>query len=1081
MFPKHVSLAGLLAVLAASAAAQVDTGTIAGTVKDSTGAIVQNAEIRVRNAPTALDLSLKTDASGFFSAPDLRPGTYDLSASAAGFQKITKTGVTLRVQDRLEVNFELAVGDTATAISVESKAQTLETESSSLGHVVEEQQIKNLPLNGRNYIQLAYLGAGTSQSQRSTERNTFVSNGARPIQNSYLLDGIDNKNKIVGFDSSSAQSIEPILDAVQEFKVQTSTFSAEFGQSAGAVVNVSIKSGTNSLHGSLWEFGRNSFLDAEPYFQPAGAAPKFIQNQYGATAGAPIIKNRTFFFFAWQSSREVNAAPQLAAVPSLSNRAGIFTQTIYDPATTAANPNGTGSVRTPFPGNVVPANRIDPVSRKLLALYPAPNLTGKNNFFSNQEETVNNDQYIGRIDHRFSDKDSLFGRYSTSWNNNIEPATLPPPASNPSIVTPEAHSFAASETHVFAPTLINEARIGYQETRETQKINSARLFDQYGIVGAPNFPIVTGLPTFAITGLSTLGTTGPGNLPTPATGSGNLPIDKQGRTIQADENVTWVHGRHTIKAGFDFQQVTLYANSTLQARPAFNFNGIYTQNPQARTGTGAALADFLLGDTSSAQVSTRSISESRQHIYQTYLQDDWQVTPRLTINAGIRYELPLPFYETTNRYADVITEPGALYGKLIQASDAGRYGYRNSFQNPNWHNFAPRLGFAYKLDSKTVIRAAGGIFYGRDENVPVARRPTNNPYNYILTSYAGDGITPNIVLSQGFPSNALNPESLKNPTVNSYLGHSPTPYVQQWNFNVQRDVGAGFVAQIGYVGSSSHDLYYPNQIDQPVPGPGAIQARRPLPQYSGLYVYAPLVSANYESLQTQLERRFQSGLSVLAAYTYSHSIDNGPSQADNGVGDPGPQNAFNFAAERGNSNFDLRHRFVVSSVYQLPFGKGKPLFNQSRAAGAVLGGWQLMGIFSVQTGLPFTPVLSFDPTNTGIGTARPNRNASGVLTNPGPSAWFSTAAFATPAAFVYGNSGRNILSGPGFHNIDLGLSRSISFLERYQLEFRAEAFNLFNTPQFGLPNATLGVATSGVISTVVNPQRELQLALRFAF
>ncbi len=1065
------------------ASGQVDTGTISGTVKDSSGAVVQDAGIKIEDSATHQTISVRSSSAGFFSAPSLKPGIYQVSASAVGFQTVVKTGIEVRVQDRIAVDFDLQPGQVSTEVTVAANVAALDSGTSSLGQVVEETEIKNLPLNGRNYIQLATLGAGTSPSQRTTERNTFVSNGERPIQNSYLLDGIDNKNKIVGFDSSSAQSIEPVIDAVQEFKVQTSTFSAEFGQAAGAVVNVTIKSGTNQLHGSLFEFLRNSALDAEPYFQPTGQTPTFIQNQYGATVGGPVIKNKTFFFFAWQSSREVNAAPQLANVPTLAQRNGQFSGPIYDPATTRLGPDGVTYIRDPFPGNIIPADRWDPVAKKLLALYPLPNLTGKNNFFSNQKESVYNDQYIGRIDHHFSERDTLFGRYSTSWNNNILPALLTPPANNPSIVTPEAHSFAASETHVFRANLINEVRVGYQETRETQRINSERLFDQYGIIGAPDIPIVQGLPTFAISGVATLGTTGPGNLPTPATGSGNLPIDKQGRTIQINDNLSWVHGSHTLKFGVDFQQVTLFANSTLQARPNFDFTGVYTQNPQSRSGTGASFADFLLGLTNDSQVSTRSISQSRQHIYQGYVQDDWAATSRLTFNIGLRYELPLPFYETSNHYSNVILEPGPLYGKLLDASQAGQAGYRNSFVDPNWHNFAPRVGFAFKLTPKTVIRAAAGIFYGRDENVPVARRPTNNPPYFILSSFTSDQIDPSIILSQGFPANALDPANVKNPTVNSYLRHSPTPYVQQWNFNIQRELPAGLIAQVAYVGSSSHDLYYPDNIDVPAPGPGKVQARRPIQGYSAIYEYAPFVSANYSALQAQLERRFNKGLTFLAAYTYSHSIDNGPSQADNGVGDPGPQNPLNFAAERGNSNFDVRQRFVASTVYELPFGKGKPFLSHSRIGNAIAGGWQFTGILSLQGGLPFTPVLSFDPTNTGITTARPNRIGDGSLSTSqqDPRRWFDATAFVAPAAFTYGNSGRNILRGPGLHNIDVGLSRTISIAERLGLEFRAEAFNLFNTPQFGLPNATLGVVTTGVISTVVVPQRELQLALRLSF
>ena len=1071
----------LIAVLSAlSLHAQVDTGSISGTVHDPAGAIITNATIKVTNTADGYVSTVTTNHDGLYTVVDLHPGNYRVSVAAPGFQSVTRTGIDLRLQDRLAINFDLAIGQTNSSIEVQSTAAALETETTSLGQVIEDKAIQALPLNGRNYIQLAVLGAGTTPSQRSNERNSFVANGQREIQNSYVLDGIDNKNKIVGFDSSDAQSIEPIIDAIQEFKVQTATFSAEFGQSAGGVVNVSIRSGSDQFHGSAFEYLRNSWLDADPFFQPAlTAKPQFIQNQYGATVGGPILRNRTFFFFAWQSTRISDASPQLAVVPTASQLAGHFGTTIYDPATTQPNPNGTGYIRTPFAGNQIPTDRFDPVAAKLLTLFPAPNLTGANNFFSNQKETISNDQYVLRVDHRFSDKDSAFAHYIAFFDTNSLPAVLPPPASNPSIVWPEAHSFAFSESHVFSPTMLNEARVGYQETREKQTVQTARLFEQYGIIGAPDLPNVTGLPTFAVTGLTTIGTTGPGTPPTPATGSGNLPIDKQGRVIQVNDNLTWERGRHVLKFGADFQQITLYGNVTLSARPSYNFNGVYTQNPQNRTGTGYALADFLLGYTSSSSVSTNSDSESRQHIWQAYVQDDWKIRPTLTINAGLRYELPLPFYETSNHYADVILEPGPLYGQLLNASDAAQNGYRRSFVDPNFHNFAPRLGFAWQPDPSTVVRAAGGIFYGRDENVPVADRPTNNPPYYILSSYTSDQIDPSIVLATGFPANAISPSNVKTPSVNSYLKHSPTPYVQQWTLNLQRNFGLGFVGQITYVGSSTHNLYYPNQIDQPTPGPGAIQPRRPFPQYSALHAYAPLVNANYNSLQVQMERRFRNGFSLLTAYTWGHAIDNGPSQVDTVVV---PQNAYDFAAERGNSAFDIRNRFVTSVLYELPFGKGKPLLADSRVGNAIAGGWQLAAIFSAQSGLWFTPVEGVDASNTGT-TEHPNRIANGNLPSGHRSInhWFDTTAFPTPAQYTFGNSGRDILNGPGFHNIDFGLSRVIGLVEGASLEIRAEAFNLFNTPQFGLPNATLGQSTTAVISSVFNPQRQIQLAARIQF
>jgi hypothetical protein len=1071
----------LLAALSSlSLHAQVDTGTISGAVHDPSGAVITDATITVTNTADGYISTATTNHDGLYTVVDLRPGNYRVSAAAPGFQSITRAGIDLRLQDRLAVNFDLAVGQTATQIVVQSEGTALETETTSIGQVIEQTAIQSLPLNGRNYIQLAILGAGTTPSQRSNERNSFVANGQREIQNSYVLDGIDNKNKIVGFDSSDAQSIEPIIDAIQEFKVQTATFSAEFGQSAGGVVNLSIRSGSDQFHGSGFEYLRNSWLDADPHFQPAlTAKPQFIQNQYGATIGGPLLRNRTFFFFAWQSTRISDASPQLAVVPTTAQLAGNFGTAIYDPATTQLNPTGSGYLRTQFTNNQIPTSRFDPVAAKLATLFPAPNLSGANNFFSNQKETISNDQYLLRLDHRFSDRDSVFAHYIAFFDTNSLPAVLPPPASNPSIVWPEAHSFAFSESHTFSPTLLNEARVGYQETREKQTVQVARLFDQYGIIGAPDLPNVTGLPTFAVSGLTTVGTTGPGTLQTAATGSGNLPIDKQGRVIQVNDNLTWQRGRHVLKFGADFQQVTLYANVTLSARPSYSFNGVYTQNPQNRTTTGNALADFLLGYTSSSSVSTKSDSESRQHIWQGYVQDDWKVTPTLTINAGLRYELPLPFYETANHYADVILEQGPLYGQLLNASDAGQHGYRRSFVDPNLHNLAPRLGFAWQVDPKSVVRAAGGIFYGRDENVPVADRPTNNPPYYILSSYTSDQIDPSIVLASGFPANAINPSNVVTPSVNSYLKHSPTPYVQQWTLNIQRDFGLGFVGQVTYVGSSTHDLYYANQIDQPSPRAGSIQARRPFPQYSALHAYAPLVDANYNSLQAQIERRFRNGFSLLSAYTWGHAIDNGPSQVDTVAV---PQNAFDFAAERGNSAFDVRNRLVTSVLYELPFGKGKPLFADSRIGNAIAGGWLLATIFSAQSGLWFTPVESVDGSNTGT-TEHPNRVGNGNLpaNQRTITHWFDTTAFTTPTQYTFGNSGRDILTGPGFHNIDFSLSRIINITERAHLEIRAEAFNLFNTPQFGLPNATLGQSTTAVISSVTNPQRQIQLAARIQF
>ncbi len=1061
--------------------AQVDTGAISGTVTDSSKRAVQTARVRILHVETGIVATIQTNGEGFYSAPGLRMGKYNVSASADGFATETKTGIELRVQDRLNVEFTLVPGQMTTTVSVMAETPPLETGDSSMGQVVDQPTMHSLPLNGRNYIELATLAAGTSPSRRGGERATFIANGVRATQNVYLLDGADNRNKIAGFDNSTAQAIEPVLDAVREFKVQTSTFSAEFGQAAGAVVNVTMKAGTNRIHGSLFEYIRNSYFDATPYFQVDGQNPQFNQNQFGATVGGPIAKDSTFFFVSWQSMRAVSFAPQLTSVPTLKQRQGIFPMTIYDPRTTVATPNGKSSLRTPFPKNTIPAKAWDAVAAGLLPLYPLPNLDRPTNFFSDQKESVDNDQFNFRGDHHFRSGDSLFARASFTNNTNLLPAVLPTPVTSLITVWPEAHSGVGSETHIFRPNLINEARVSYLETRERQQVAGSNLNAQYGIKGAPDDSEVHGLPTFAIAGFATLGTTGPGALPLSATGSANLPIDKQGRNFQIFDNLSWVRGRHTLKFGVDVEQVTLYANVTLLERPNFNFTGVYTQNPQNPIVTGASLADFLLGWVNDFTVSTRSRAEVRQHTFEGYVQDDWKATSRLTWNLGLRYELAMPWYETAGRYANFILDPrNAAYGTVVTAAQARHYGYRDSFTEPATRNFAPRVGLAYLVTPRTVIRSGFGVFYGRvDENLGLNARPTNNPPFFERSANFGDQVHKLILLSEGLPPNALDPGHVLNPNVNSWPRQMPLPYTLEWNFNVQQELGHDFTAEIGYVGTAGHDLYITQNFNAPYPGPGPIAPRRPFPSYSAILDYVPLIRSNYHSMIVQVERRFRNGLSFLGAYTWSHSIDNGGQMSD---ADVPAQNPHDLSAERGSSNFDVRHRLSVSYIYDLPFGRGKPWLSRPGVARALLGGWELSGITSIQTGLPFTPILKTDNSNTGT-IARPDV-VPGVALYPArqdPTNWFNPTAFTTPAPFTYGNAGRDILRGPGLWNQDVGLDRSISIRERFVIRFSAQAFNVFNTPQFGLPNNKLGVPTTGVISTVITQARQLQLGLHLTF
>ena len=1036
--------------------AQVDTGTVTGFVSDPSGLGVARAKIRIIQEERARQTELTTDDSGFYAAPGLHAGRYVVTVDREGFRSQRSRPFDLRVQDRVDIRFQLEVGVTSSEVTVSATAASLESETSSLGQVIEGKTITDLPLNGRSFMQLATLGAGTLPSTRSMDRDSFISNGARSLQNSYLLDGIDNKTRIMGNDKSLAQVIQPVLDSIQEFKVQTSTFSAEFGQAAGGVVNVTLKSGTNELHGNVFEFLRNSRMDATPYFQPAGGGkPLFIQNQFGATLGGAVVRGRTFFFGSWQSTREVNSAPQIASVPTAPMRNGVFSGRVNDPAT-----------RVAFPNNTIPPGQWDPVAANLLPLYPLPNLPGNvRNFFYNPRERVSNDGGSVRMDHRLTTRDSMFARFSEALGENHLPTTLPDPANQQNFTDLIARSAALSETHVFAPDKVNEIRLGFSFNRLNQDILGPRLFAQYGIRGALDTPKIKGLPQFTITGLSTLGTTGPGISPIPATGanSGNFPSDKSGKIWQLVDHFSWVRRRHTMKFGADLQRVTMFIYATNSARPNLTFNGTYT---------GSAFGDFLTGYINTTATSQQQVDTIQQRVYSGYVQDDWKVSRVLTLNLGLRYELPKPFVEEFDRQANFVMDLSACPLQLVTVAERGRCGLPRALVFSDRNNFAPRLGFAWQPANKTVLRSGFGIFHGRDEDVGIIRRLPNNPPFITSATFAGDQSNPAFLLRNGFPANALGNGSI--PDVINFPVHFPVSYVTQWNLNLERELIGSFLAQIGYTGSGAHKLPGLVNVNQPLPGTGSVNARRPYQGYGTILSYNPFINSTYHALVAKLERRFAGSATLLAAYTYGHSIDGGPNSND--ANDPGPQDARNWSAQKGSSNFDIRQRLALSGLYRIPFGK------KGGVPAALIRNWQLSGIFATQTGQPFTATLSTDPSGTST-TAHPNRLRDGSLPSGQRtlSRWFDISAFAAPACVCFGNSGRNILRGPGSTNLDAGLSRDFRLQERIRLQFRAEAFNLFNHPNFGLPGMAVGSPTAGIIGSVLNPERQIQLAAKVRF
>ena len=706
-----------------------------------------------------------------------------------------------------------------------------------------------------------------------------------------------------------------------------------------------------------------------------------------------------------------------------------------------------------------------------MALYPLPDLGGLvNNYFSNPKEVLKADQYNLKFDQHLRGADYMFVRFSQGWNDNVLPLLLPPPANQQGEDHLYQRQLVVSETHTVSPNKVNEFRLGFVYTLEHQDVEGPRLFDQYGIKGALDTPTIKGLPNFTITSLSPLGTAAPGTSPIAASGSANFPTEKSGKIWQLLDNFSWTHGRHALKFGVDTQRDTLFVYATNSARPTIAFNGTYT---------GSGLGDFLLGDVFQGSTSQQQLDTITSYIFNGYVQDDWKIAKRLTLNLGLRYELSTPFAEEYNRQTNFVLDSGPCHLQLILPSQDSmcNAGISRAQVRLDKNNFAPRLGLAYQATDKTVVRAGTGVFYGRDEVLGIARRLPDNPPFVSAAVLVGSATTPAFALQTGFPPNVLALASSgfnATTTVNSFPFNFPVAYVEQWNVNVERMLPGSFVAQLGYTGSEAHKLTIVTNQNQAFPGAGAVNSRRPYQGVGDIDYYAPLDNSTYNALIAKLERRFTKNLSALASYTYGHSIDGGGNNND--ANDPAPQDVRNLQGQKGSSNFDVRHRFVVSGFWQLPFGKSPGWANR------LIRNWQISPIFSAQTGQPLTVTSSTDPSSTGA-TAHPNRIADGALPADQRSIkhWFDTAAFVVPTCVCFGNSGRMVIRAPGFMDLDLGLIRNFFIGERFRLQFRAESFNLMNHPNFGLPNAVIGNAAVGTITTTINPERQNQFALKLYF
>lgn len=1166
--------------------AQVDTGTVLGVVTDATGASVANAKVVIVNQATAAPLNATTPGDGRYEFTPLAIGTYTITVEAAGFKKATIQGVHLDIQQQVRVDVVLQPGAVTENVEVTEAPELMQTQSSSVGQVIDEKTIVDLPLNGRDYTMLVLVTPGVTLPQQGARAsNQFVANGARVAQNDYLLDGIDNNSNSVDYLDGKADVIKPPVDAIAEFKIMTSDFPAEFGRAGGAIVNATLKSGSNQLHGSVWEFFRNDVFDAyNDYFVPNATAskkPELRQNQFGGTVGWRLWKDKTFFFADYEGTKILSgAAGSASTVPTateiqsgytdfsdLINSTGTFTRTdllgrqyqngqIFDPATTRAVTSGqidpvtgkvatgTGYVRDPFSGNQIPANRLDSNAIMLMQLYPAPNANGVlNNYNIVKVDSFNTNTADIRLDQRFSEKDQAFFHYDYISSVRLVPPPFDGVADGGAYANGtelyQVRGFALGYTHTFSPTLINEARLGYtrgHDTRTPVGANTMGIPEQYGIQGVPQIPLNGGLPTLGVGTLSELG------------GAGWLPGNRFSDTEQMTENLTKIYKKHTFKGGAEFQYIYFPWLAPPASKGSFSFDGNYTSIPfQADSTTGRA--QFLIapqdatvpngvnmvGGVDQISASNFGTVHANRNYFGVYFQDDWAITRKLTLNLGLRWEHFGLTGESGGAQANFIqpsrtTSDGAQF--ILTAGHKTLPGLSSSFTDAlardnialvytNKYgtgmgtiqklNFSPRIGFAYSLTPHWVVRGGFGIFYGAFENR--GGYPSlgyNYPFQYEVsladTSNGGTSTVTPVTYTNGTTGtleNGLSSIPLDPLTV-SYSGlalrgiqlNYQTPYTQGFNGTVQYQLTPHDSLEAGYVGSQARHLEASrgqNSVTQLLPPGTPLTGTAnyiPFPDFgSGMPYFGTIGNSSYNSLQTKWVHQTSKGLDLLAGYTLARATtDAGDSLSGGGVSGYRAPGIVPISYDTGLASFNITHSFVASGTYQLPFGNNKPfLSGMNRAEDLILGGWSVNTILTLEGGQPQT-IGSQVSTGSGISAYADvvpgvSRYRSGVQH------FYNPAAFKDPPLVT--QIGQTDLSplggpntqvnGPGYKDFDFSVFKSFTVTEKSHLEFRAEAFNLTNTPSFNLPTNTdyKDETNFGQITSTRSNARELQFALKY--
>jgi hypothetical protein len=1034
---------------------------LTGMISDRSGGVITNASVTVTNEDTGVALPTTSNLSGYYTVGALIPGNYKISVTAAGFRTFVRSAITLEVAQVARVDVELDVGQTTETISVVSTAPLLQSETVTIGQLVNQQTVVDLPLNGRQFTQLALLTPGSAAGGSTVSGGTIVQfNGGRTSQTSFVVDGV-----YVTDQHLNGTLITPPPDAIAEFRVQTNSLSAEYGQEP-ATISVALKSGTNQFHGSLYEFLRNDATDARNFF--AQGIGELRQNQFGGTFGGPILHNKTFFFVDYQGTRIRRGTTTNSIVPTAAERSGDFSgqKAVLDPLT-----------GQPFPNNVIPASRQSPQATFFLPFFPTANFGARNFIFTPSAPTTV-DQFDAKVDHHFSDRDILSYSQTFQLSNQYQPGPFPQNGGVTTDIKPQR--FGLAETHIFGPATLNEFSYGYMRYLQTssQQGLGVDYIGQAGIGGlqqtSAEFP---GFPGLSPTGFAALST------------SGFQPAKRGINSFLASDKVALTRRSHTIKMGVDIRTFSAAIWNGGTSRGNFTFNGTYTGN---------AWADYLVGIPFQGQRTfPRDEYGATYREQQFFVQDDWKVSSRLTLNLGLRYDLDHPAHFLHNQAASVdpvlnkiivassddgkIT-PNAqqitptllqVYGSAIVPSS--QVGLSSTLRQSDLNNFAPRVGLAWRSPGDFVLRAGYGLFYILEEgNQTGSTALINPPFLQDEVATFNLAAAPYRTLATFFQPISPQGIGLAPPVFYQLNPNRPIAYLQQWNFTLQK-AWKGFVFESAYVGSEGVKVPFSIPVNVPLPGPGAIQSRRANPSFSSGSRIENISTSSYNALQSKAEVRSWHGLTMMANYTFGKGLgllsSNGEPETST------VQDFTNARVERGRGPLDIQQSFIASVIYRLPSkGWGSPLTR------SVLGGWGISNIITRQTGFPFTPSIGTDPANTGT-SKRPDRLQSGVLSNPSISRWFNTAAFSVPQLYTFGNSGNNILTGPALMNWDFALLRAFPFEAMrvpMGLEFRAEFFNLANHPNFGLPVTNIQAATAGQILSAGTP-RDIQFGLKFSF